>query len=305
MPWDELKQRLTGLGVPYTENAPHWQITAAVGTFRAHPAFLDALSAGEAKDLLLGGARDAAPLIGRFRLVLDGHLEAIDDARAQLGITDGRYGNLSEQIPLLQYADAGKDLPQWWQAGVRAEATEFAGEHNPASVQAFINLHGSYLYALRALQAGGDEPAAADRPEAIRTVYAEGRAAAEHTAPGRPTLGTQAAWRSHQPDFAGMLQKSADRLNFGSVEALVAHALKHPRKDQPLTRKPNAAKNLIDAYLKAARKQIEQAADISSALAQLGATRTYYYGPPGERAMVAVDETGAAWITTYFAPGGI
>ncbi|MEU6553377.1 hypothetical protein ABZ915_24325 [Streptomyces sp. NPDC046915] len=276
-----------------------------VGTFHAHPAFLDALSADEAKGLLLGGSQEAVPLVGRFRLVLDSHLEAFDEVRTQLGIAKDRYGDLSERIPLLQYADAGKDLAPWWQDGVRAEAREFADEQNPASVQAFINLHGIYLYALRALQAGGAEPAAANRPKAIRDVYAEGRKAAESTAPGRPTLGTQADWRSHRPECAATLQRSTDRLNFGSVDALVAHAFKHPRRDKPLTQEPNAAKNLIDAYLKGARDQIKDATDISSALAQLGTTRTYYFGPRAGRAMVAVDESGAAWITTYFAPGGI
>lgn len=122
----------------------------------------------------------------------------------------------------------------------------------------------------------------------------------------RTHLGAKVDWENHRPQFVAAVGAAAAQLNFGTADSLAGHAVKHlPRAAPRIPAAQADVEALVDTYLQEARAKITAtpAGQVTSALSQTGTTRTYLFGTVLQHAaMVAVNDTGDAWITTYYAP---
>ncbi|MDR6978344.1 hypothetical protein J2X68_005070 [Streptomyces sp. 3330] len=305
MPWDELKQALTAQKATFTQTDPVWTVAGANGeSFRAHPAFLDEVrAAGGLPDLLTATDRTLAGALGRWRVTLDRHLTGVPEARTALGLADHRFTALDEQITLLRYHETARSQPGAANPVIAAAGTAFADRRQAATVHDFTQLHAFFLAAVNSFGGAYDAHTYPGRVDAMYAL-AVGSPAAASAGPVR--LGTVTDWQTHQPGFAVSVHAAAARLNFRTPDALAGHALKHVLRTSPQIPGDQAGVHgLIATYLQEARDKVTatSTATVTSALAQTGATRTYYFGVVNDHAtMVAVNSSGDAWISTYYAP---
>ncbi|MFJ2650790.1 hypothetical protein ACIO1C_29235 [Streptomyces sp. NPDC087420] len=307
MPWDELKQALTAQNAAYTPGDPLWTVKVKgpkPESFRAHPAFLDEVRLGnELPDLVTATDRTFGAALGKWRVTLDSHLEEIPEIRTALGLAADRFPSLDEQIALLRHRDSVRSLRGGSDPVIAAAGTAFADRHRAATVHDYVQLHSFFLTAVNSFGGVYDPHTYPARVDAMYALAAGSPAAA---GAGLVQLGAETDWKTHQPEFARAIQAAAARLNFGTAQALAGHTLKHVLRGGPPV--PAAAAGvhaLVADYLAEARGKITNTAtnDVRSALAQTGATRTYYFGIVNQHAsMVAVNSTGQAWISTYYAP---
>jgi hypothetical protein len=319
--WEELKAELKTLTSKFTEGHPLWHVDGLNGVaFHAHPVFLDDIRvAGELSDLLTGNGKTAGTIIAKRRIVLDVRLPEAEAARKAMGITpDSRYRDVADLIVLLQHYDSvqGSGAVLEYPA-VLVEGTRFA-DAQASGVQTageFVQLHGLYiaavqdlLYAFRANL--GPKPADDVRMQLVEAAYASGLKVAQHIGYGRLPLNAGSAWRSDEPGFAKIAYDQVAELRFSTVNALLGHAFKHRlRAEKEKQEFPGDEKfllALVEGYQKDADAKIRESngAPVTSAVAQLGTSRTYYFGTVTVHAsMVAVNEAGEVWISTYYGPG--
>ncbi|WP_327234130.1 hypothetical protein OG349_09075 [Streptomyces sp. NBC_01317] len=304
MPWDELKQVLTAQNAAYTQGDPLWTVKGTNGeSFRAHPAFLDEVRLGNGlPDLVTATERTFGAALGKWRVTLDSHLTEIPEVRTALGLAAGRFPSLDEQIALLRHRDSVRSLRGGSDPVIAAAGTAFADRLQAATVHDYVQLHSFFLTAVNSFGGAYDPDTYPRRVDAMYALAAGSPAAA---GAGPVQLGTEADWKTHQPEFARTIHAAAAQLNFRTAQALVGHTLKHLLRGGPPV--PAAAAGvhaLVAGYLAEAREKITTTAtnDVRSALAQTGAARTYYFGVVNQHAsMVAVNSTGQAWISTYYA----
>ncbi|MET8165860.1 hypothetical protein ABZT34_16675 [Streptomyces sp. NPDC005329] len=306
MPWDELKQELAAQDAAYAPTDPVWTVKGANGeSFRAHPAFLDEVRvAGELPDLVTATGQAFASALGRRRVTLDRHLVDVPAARTALGLAGRRFSTLDDEIALLRYHDTARSQPGGANPVIAAAGTAFADRHQAATVHDFTQLHAFFLAAVNSFGGAYD---ANTHPGRVDAMYALAVGSPAAVAAGPVRLGAAADWQTHQPGFAlAAHAEAARRLNFRTPHALAGHALKHVLRTSPRIPGDQAGVHgLIATYLQEARGKITatSTATVTSALAQTGATRTYYFGTVNVHAtMVAVDSAGDAWISTYYAP---
>lgn len=322
MAWEELREELKQLKVNTVESASLWQVTTVgVGTFHAHPLFLDDLRRRrELAELLTSEAKAAIAPLRKWRIVLDSRLDEARQARTSLGIgAPGCFEDVAALIPLMQHYDTIKNLGAVYAfPTLLADATTFADTQSPnANVGDFIQLHALYVNAVQGLlRASGDGiggPAVTNgnRAALVTDAYNKGIAAAARAGVGRLGLNAASAWSSHETNFATTAKQRAAELKFATNYALVGHAFKHlirepeKKEDKKFPGDQNFMNALVDKYLSDARRKITDtdAASVTSAVGQLGGHRTYYHGIVLEHtAMVAVNEAGEAWISTFYAP---
>lgn len=107
-------------------------------------------------------------------------------------------------------------------------------------------------------------------------------------------------------------QKQYGDLRFAAVPNLLRHAFKH--KPRSIAADPQSAcfpgsqvfmDGLVSLYQDDAQNTIKTFGNaVTSKAEQLGIHRTYYFGTVTEHvAMVAVNEAGHVWISTYYASG--
>jgi hypothetical protein len=313
MPWDALRTEL-GPGPGHlnatTVEGPLWHVTRADAAFAfsAHPAFLDdlrnqqAANGSELAALLIGGAPAYGPILGRRRIVPDNRilgnydpLTGLGDPRTPLGIAAPRFGAPPELIPLWQHHDSYRNLAAVLQdPAVLTRATAFADQVAPnAAVADFINLHAFYLAAEQAGVA----------PGAVVAARNLGLTTANHLGVGRVDLHT-AAWQTNNPNFAATIVQNVNNLKYATRDALLAHSFKHRLRNGPQYQGDQASMDtLVQQYLADARTKIGAGDNpaVFSSLAQLGGSRTYYFGTLSVYAsMVAVNEAGEAWISTFY-----
>lgn len=305
MPWDELKQALTAENAGYTEGDPLWQVAGKNGAaFRAHPAFLDAVrTAGALADLVTGTGRTLGAALGRWRVTLDSHLADVPAARTALGLDAHRFTSVDEQIALLRYYESARSQPGGANPAIAAAGTAFADRRQAATVHDFTQLHSFFLSAVNSFGGAYDAATYPGRADAMYALAVGSPAAASA---GVLRLGSAADWQTHRQAFASAVRDAAAQISFGTRNALAGHALKHLLRDAVQIPGDQAGvNNLIATYLRETRAKItDTPADaVTSALAQTGSGRTYYFGVVNQHAtMVAVTATGDAWITTYYAP---
>ncbi|MFF2524959.1 hypothetical protein [Streptomyces liangshanensis] len=309
MPWDELKQALTAQKAAYTTGDPLWTVRGPNGEpFRAHPAFLDEVRlAGELDGLVTATDSQLSNALRKWRVTLDRHLAAVPDARAALGLGPQRFTTLEDEITLLRYYETARSQPGFANPVVAAAGTAFADHRQAATVHDYSQLHAFFLAAVNSF---GGAYKADTYPARVNAMYdlAVGSPAAVGAGPVQ--LGAEADWRTHQPGFALTIHAEAARFNFRTAHALAGHALKHLLLGgPPVPADRDGVHHLVGTYLDEARGRISVTGtapsmpEVSSALAQTGATRTYRYGILNVHAtMVAVNPTGQAWITTYYGP---
>ncbi|MBM9504642.1 hypothetical protein [Actinacidiphila acididurans] len=305
MPWDALKQALTVQKTVYTPTDPLWKVTGPnKASFHAHPAFLDSVRlAGGLPDLLTATDRDLGTALGKWRVTLDGHLAEVPGVRATLGLADHRFTELDDEIGLLRYADGVRQLPGGNNPEVVKAATAFAEAKQPATVHDFMQVHSFFLSAVNSFGGAYDK---ATYPGRAETMYALAVGSPAAAGAGPIRLGGADDWQTHQPGFALAIHAESPRLNFATRNALAAHALKHVlRGTAQIPGTPDGINALVATYLQEARDKITTTptASATSALAQTGATRTYYFGTlTHHMTMIAVTPSGNAWISTYYAP---
>ncbi|HEX4788122.1 MAG TPA: hypothetical protein VH372_06635 [Actinospica sp.] len=318
-----MKKELERLHAKLDEDVPLWRVQGTNDiALHAHPVFLQDLMVAELlAPLLKGSLSEAGKIVRDRRIILDSYRAEAEEARTKMGIKPAkRFTAMADLIPLLQHYESikgsgavlkFKDLP--------VEATKFADDHFPddALVGDFIQAHGLYVAAvqdlLQAVTVGGDEPAPEDKRMVMATnAYDLGRTVADQVGWGRLPLDARAAWEFDEPAFAKRVEQYVGKLGFATVQALLGHAFKHrvrgnpPDKDN--TQFPGDEKfmyALVRGYRDDAHSKITAngGASVTSALGQLGTSRTYYFGVVNHHAaMVAVNEAGEAWISTYYAP---
>ncbi|MEU6538363.1 hypothetical protein [Streptomyces sp. NPDC047000] len=305
MPWEELRDDLTRLKAGVAVEEPLWRVTGPNAVaFQAHPAFLDSLRTAGDLDSLLTDDAGAIRTAKRLRITLDSELAGVTDIRTALRLDARRYTDTPAQIALLAYHGTARNQGiVLGSPGILADATGFADRHQPASVQEFVQLHGVYIAAAQALGQPYDPQQHPQRIDGLRGLAG----ATPSAASARPlALGTRSDWQTHRPEFAKTVQSRAQDLNFVASHALISHVFKHLVLGSASP--PNDAQGmnlLVDAYLAEARAVLTAvpADTVTSMLGQTGATRTYYFRKPdGATSMIAVDPSGSAWISTYFAP---
>ncbi|MGW0871021.1 hypothetical protein ACWD3Z_11095 [Streptomyces sp. NPDC002740] len=305
MPWDELKQALTAQQAVYAPADPVWTVKGANGeSFRAHPAFLEGVRvAGALPALVTATDGTFAAALGRLRVTLDRHLADVPEARTALGLAADRFTTLDEQIALLRYHESARSQPGGANPVVAAAGTAFADRQQAATVLDFTQLHAFFLAAVSNFGGAYDANTYPGRVDAMYALAVGSPAAA---AAGPVRLGVEADWETHRPGFAPTIQAARARLNFRTPNALAGHALKHILRTTAQIPGDQAGVNgLIATYLQDARDKINAtgAASVNSALTQTGTARTYYFGIVNQHAtMVAVNSSGDAWISTFYAP---
>ncbi len=307
MAWEELTERLNVLGAKVEHQDPLWRVEGTnKESLRAHPAFLDTLRiAGKLEGLLTATGRDLGILVGQLRVTLDRHLEDMAGVRAALGlVTPGLFTGFGEQVALLAHHRAISGQGSVLSDGaVLTDAAAFANRHQAATVQDFIQLHAVYIAAVQSFKAAYDR---INHPGRVDRLYALAQTAVAGTQAGPVRLGAAQDWQNPRPAFIEAAKVNAERLNFSTPNALIGHALKHIILGVPqLPNDQGGMTDLVAAYLAEARRKITgtDVEKVTSALGQVGNARTYYYGTVHvEVAMVAVNESGDAWISTYYAP---
>jgi hypothetical protein len=305
MPWDELKQELRDQKAVFAEGNPVWTVTGTNhAAFRAHPAFLDAVRiAGSLPDLVTATDGTFITAIRDWRVTLDSHLAEVPAVRTALGLAANRFTTLDEQVALLRYNDTARSQPGSENPVISAAATAFADRQHAPTVGDFTQLHAFFLAAAASF---GKPYDAHTYPGRVDALYALAIGSPAAVAAGRIRLGAEADWRTHQAGFALNAHAEGARLNFGTGNALVGHALKHTVRGNPQIPTDRAGmENLVAAYLKDARDNVIATvpATVTSALAQNGGARTYLFGIVRQHATtVAVDSSGDAWISTYYGP---
>lgn len=302
MAWEELKAELSALKVRVEFSDPLWRVTGQQGSFRAHPAFLDSLRLTRELAKVVTGAAD---VLRQHRIASDNDLAQVPAARATLGLAAGRYDEVPEQIRILMhYRSIINQGAVLGHPEVLAHAAAFADSRHPATAAEFLQAQAAFVAAVQSLKIRYEPNEHRPLAVGLCNMALTAAAGAQPQATGQDT-----AWMTFRPAFVTTVQAQVAQLNFGSEIALAGHALKHisidknpPPADQP------AMNRLILAYLEEARKRVidTDPATVTSALDQSAGTRTYYFGTVGQHAaMVAVNSTGLAWISTYYAPGRI
>lgn len=323
MAWEELRLELTQLKAELEEGKVLWHVKGAnkIAALWAHPVFLEDLRvSAQLPELLNGNQQAVVKVVRERRLILDTLLPNAEQARADLGITPAtRYAEPGDLIPLLQHYDTVKDSGAVLKYKyLLVEATKWADAHlsDDASVSSFIAAHGLYVSAVQdllvAFYAGvGPEPVEDVRGKLVEEAYALGHKAAEKARWGRAPWNAAAAWRSYDAALPQKAQEKAVELRFAAVHNLVGHSFKHilkeSKQDKQTARFPGDQvfmDALVGLYQDSAQNRIKTFKDpVTSSMAQLGNHRTYFFGTVNfDVALVAVNEAGEVWITTYYAP---
>ena len=306
MAWEELKSELSTNRAAVVESAPLWQVTGSNRReFQAHPAFLDSLRISGDLNLLLNGAGDDfSKLVSRLRVTFDSQLTDIAEARTAFGLSQQRYDSTPERIALLAHYRSAKNLGIAFNSNVLSDAGVYADSKNPASVADFVQLHAVFLAAVTSFRTAYQPAVHPGRVEALHKLALN---SARATRPVAIRMGTRADWLAPSAGFVTAACENAAQLNFATENALVGHALKHILMGTTeLPTDQEEMDSLVESYLKEARGRIatDNPQGIHSALGQAGGTRTYYFGTVNvDVVMVAVNESGDAWISTFYRSG--